>query len=292
VSGYIEAKELGQWRKRQVLHFEYGAEAKIVGPDFRKFKTITPQQREQTFTSAMERSSLAEAKFGKGRVVVRAIEMAQDGTVFVAYQSGDRHARSWSGYGIRLKDDQGTPYIRVGLFGNNMEGPFLSPDGKLEMEVFTPPSPVASGWKPTVTLSTQHDSKGRLSRLIQVRVVDQNGQSSNHWQPNFQDRSKAGPVEIHLTSKQLQATCATHPQWAEQLNYSEYGTDESAQIAIWAARGESFLESGQWEKAELAFNRELRAMEEFQHKGHGSWSKDRPLRGLEQAKAHNPSPLN
>lgn len=293
VSGYVEGREAGVWRKGQIFHFEYGATAKIVGPDFKRYKVITPREQEARFAAAMDRQMLAEKKFANGRLVIRAIEAAQDGTIFVAFQAGDHSARSWNGYGISIQDSLGTPYVRVGQFGNMMEGPFDDPDGKVEEEVFTPPTPQPITQPRTVSVFTQHDSKGRFTRMIQVGVVEPGGKLTMHWQGNLGGNLNEPPVQDKLLSKTFSgATCGTHPSWAETVDFSRYSSDPSTEISIWEARAADALTKGQWQAAEDGFNHELAAMNDFQQQGYGSWSRDRPLRGIEKARKHDATPLN
>jgi hypothetical protein len=218
--------------------------------------------------------------------VIRSIEVAQDGTVFVAYQSGDHVGRSWNGYALNLVDNLETRYLRVGQFGSFMEGPFDSQDGKVEMEIFCPRNPISPSQPRKLTLSTQADDKGQVGRIILAGTTDPSGHTTYRYQPNYSAvTSVQGSIPVFSTLVSG-ATCGTHPTWAEPLDFTSYGNDIAAEMQKAEARGKAALEDSRWADAETLFNEELRLMREHERKGYGPWSQNQVLEYLDQARDH------
>ncbi len=287
IRGEIYSKERGKWRQRQAISFAYGVDIKGPTPDLKKYRTLTPEAADSEFTSAMEKTTLASVKFKRGRLVVRDLAVAEDGTVFLAYQVGDKSPNSWSGYALNLKDDLGTPYIRVGQFGNSMEGPFNSPDGKVEMEVFTPPHPLEPKQPRTLTVTTQMDPDGKFTRVIEAGIQEKDGTVTYHWQPNYRNKIYGEATVVPVFSQSIsKPTCALSPSWAETLNYMGYANDPATGISINGARGEAALKAHKWDDAIDGFQKELRSMQEHEEKGYGPWDQSRPMDKLDQARKH------
>lgn len=287
VDAQVESLERGHWRVRQVMSFEYKSNLTIPGPDLAKFKVTTPEAADAEFTKSMEANALGSVKFVKGRLVVRSIDVSQEGTVFVAYQSGNHTPRSFNGYALNLTDNLNTRYLRVGQFGSMMEGPFNTPDGKIEMEIFCPLNPIPSNLARKLTLTTQMEASGKLIRSIQFGVTDASGHTVLHWQLNHMGSVRGKDVTLPVLSKEISgATCTTHPSWAEPLDYTRFSNDISTELHMAEARGKAAMEDSRWEDAKTLFNEELRLMREHERKGYGPWDLNQALEYLDQAKAH------
>ena len=287
VSAQVESLERGNWRVRQVMSFEYKANLTIPGPDLAHFKVTTPEAADEQFIKSMEVNTLGSVNFLKGRLVVRSIEVSQEGTVFVAYQSGDHTPRTFNGYALNLTDNFHTRYLRVGQFGSMMEGPFNSPDGKIDMEIFCPENPIPSHLPRKLTLTTQKDGNGKLVRMIQVGVRDSSGHVALHWQLNHTGTVKGEDVTLPVLSKEIAgATCSTHPSWAETLDYTRFSNDISTEMQMAETRGKTAMEDSRWTEAETLFNEELRLMRDCERKGYGPWSQNQVLEYLDQARDH------
>ncbi|MDR3691838.1 MAG: hypothetical protein P4L46_20835 [Fimbriimonas sp.] len=287
----VESLERGSWRTREVLDFRYDPNAAVAGPDLRKYRVVTMAEASAEFIKAMERKTVAEYRYKRGRVVVRAVDVSQDGTVFVAYQAGDKSANSWRGYGMNVSDNLGTHYLRVGQSSSYMAGPFGTPDGKLELEVFTPSRALAPGVKRRVDVTTQVDPNGTFIRMIKAGINYGNGHIVYHWQPNYQTTVFGKEKIVPLLSMNISApTCSTHPAWAETVDYQAFGNSISAEMSKAGQRGDAALEERRWNDAVAYFQEELRLMREYEQKGYGPWDQSHALDKLDQARSHHVVP--
>ncbi|RYG37269.1 hypothetical protein EON81_07190 [bacterium] len=276
----VESKERDRWRPRQEQTFDYSANVVVAAPDLKRTPAITAQEADLRFEKAMTAETLAQAPMGKGRrLVLRAFDVAEDGTVFVAYQSGDRVVNSWNGYALNLRDDRGTEYVRGGEVFSRQEE-IQSRDGKIEMETFIPRHPVPANFKRRFTITTQRDENRRLARSLYSEMHRPDGTVVRSFGPNPFSGEKA-PSEVVLFRPTRTTTCATHPAWAGRVDHMGFSNPIWAEMTKARFRSQAAMEASDWPEAERQIEEELRRMRESEQNGFSSWAMNRPLKDLD-----------
>lgn len=281
----IQSEERGRWRTRQELAFRYDPSITIPKPDFAKIPAVTQEQADASFESAMTKETLAKVGLRRGRFVVRRIDVAEDGTVFVAYQSGERSPNTWRGYAINLKDDIGTEYVRVGQATISGQEKIRAKDGKIEIETFTPRFAGVPRFPRRLELGTTLLRNQKLARSSIVQIDYDDGRVFNGYQ--ITERPEDGPHPVPLLSKSIPGpTCGAVPRWAGRLDAMAYGNDVYIGIAKAQGRAELAMREKRWPEAEAALIEQLRLMRESERKGYSPWSLDRPLKELDEVRTH------
>lgn len=282
----VESLERGAWRLRSLLVFDYTASLSKIAPDLRRFPPTTQEAADAEFESAMTRTNLGATGFKKGRLVVRALDLAQDGTVFVAFQTGDRRPRSWSGYSLTVGDDRGTTYDGKTQFFTNMEGPYRSPDGKLEMEMFVPLKPVPPDVPRTLILTTHTGPDGRFVRMTEWTVNYPDGHSEKRRGPNYFGNVSGDPITVPVLRKRVSApTCDVFPAWAARIDPSRFGNPIAAEMGKAEVRSRAAMNRQDWPEAEAQLEEVLRLKREHERAGYSSWRQDDTLSDLERVRA-------
>lgn len=283
---HVDAFERGEWKVRSELEFDYSASATTFAPDLRRFPPITAKEADADFERAITREALAELPLKRGRLVVRALEIAHDGTVFVAYQSGDGQPNRWNGYALDLADDLGTRYVRVADLFSAGRRESTSPEGAVQMEVFAPLRPIAPDRVRTLNLTAHKWSNGRLARRIALNVVHPGGRIERRWQSNAMSRKDVDAREFPLlTRKGSVPTCGAMPSWAARMAPTEFGNDAWSGRIIAQYRAQSAMDDRNWPEAGRQLNEQLRLIREAEARGFGSYSRVQALEDLDKVRS-------
>jgi hypothetical protein len=157
-----ETKENGRWVVTDVQTCDYRTKQTVASfvPDLQAFPPIRKEEYDSNRVKQLVAEDLGSVLLNKGRLVVRAMDVASDGTVFVTSQSGERVPMWNRGYPVDVSDDLGTQYSL--LYVQSRIDPEViarSTDGKVELCVFIPTEPIQP-WRPrriTVTARLQSD---------------------------------------------------------------------------------------------------------------------------------------
>ncbi|MGV3617770.1 MAG: hypothetical protein ACO1SV_20790 [Fimbriimonas sp.] len=281
---HVQSQEEGRWRLRMVQSLVYGAAVPR-----REFElptgaaTITEEERGRRVVGAMTSEEIASLPHRKGRLIVRAVDVAKDGTVYVAYQSGDRMVNSHRGFAFDLSDDRGTAYARRETFGGaNNDFLRYSKAGKLELEVFVPLTPVDTRRPRTYSLLTRRFKNGGLARMIRTLTSNAQGVQTLNWQPNWQGTDLTPPSETVLVKKRFEgATCESAPSYA-QLVMSEFRNEIATSIFTTGTRAKELGNLGRWEEATRWYEEQLRLIRRHESMGLGPYSEDDARQKLEE----------
>ncbi|HLX77979.1 MAG TPA: hypothetical protein VKR27_03780, partial [Acidimicrobiales bacterium] len=140
IKAFDDALENGVWRRTSEMDFDYGVatNSTLFVPDPR-LPELSRDEWEHKVVGTMLKDTVAEYPLHKGELVVRALDVATDGSVFVAFQSGQVRS-GWTGYGLTLTDDLGTVYTQIDA--GDHESPFdnvsRKEGGRIEFTAFIP----------------------------------------------------------------------------------------------------------------------------------------------------------
>lgn len=273
----VEAKERNAWRLRTEMAFDYDAGVVALEPDLKRYPPTTEQEANAEFEAAATKPTLAAVPLKKHRLVVRSVDVAEDGTVFVLFQTGNHLPRSWNGYTFEVTDDLGNVYDAKSQIFNGMEGPFRSPDGKLELEMFVPLRPVAPNRPRVIALSTHKDPNGELLKLNEWFEVRSDGSKIHHWSEGVQI-----PV---LTKRFAASTCGSYPAYAARIDQTRFGNPIAAEMAKAHQRAQNAMDRQDWPEAETQLNEELRLKHEHERQGYSPWVLSDTLENLDKVHA-------
>jgi len=287
VEMHVEGKELGTWKLVQVMTFTYGGQVDphLIQPDLKKYPVLTEEAANKRFVDSMEASKLAELPLKRGMLTIHKFDIAEDGTVFVVFQSGNRATNSWRGYPFALTDDQGTRYLPLQMFvEQHGQGLSIPKAGLIETEVFVPLDPIPSGQTRHLKLGAMRDSHLDLVRQVEIMLIDENGKLVKSAQPNYFGNSKEGTWSTLLRQTISKATCQERPSYISRVAYETFSTDIDSQITKLRTRAKARLDDSQWQAALPLLEEEARKIDEREHLGYGPMSRDDVLKDLQTAK--------
>ncbi len=279
----VEALERGKWRPNSNLVFDYRDDLSIDTSDLKKHPLITRSESFRRFFTAMTEKTLAQVALKKSNFILRGVEVAQDGTIFVAYQSGHRAWNSWNGYAIQMRDDLGTTYLRLGDLNSMYEVDTVPKQGTIEMEAFVPLKPIDPGTKRKLSMSVYKDDRGELGRVVNFEQMFPDGRKEKKLVLNSGGKGTLLPV----WSKEITApTCDLYPSWANRLNYMNFGNEVYTAIARADVRARFEIDMQNWPVAEAYLDEVLRLKRLSPTKGYSSWSLDSTLKDLDNVRTH------
>lgn len=282
----VEGREGDRWRLRMIQSFDYGSRVPAHAFELEKGKPVIGEaERASRVAKAMTSETIAEMPLRRGRLVVRAVDVAADGTVFIAYQSGDASPYTWRGFAFDLSDDLGTQYARREVFGGAEDLVRLSKDRKLELEVFVPLQPIPAGRPRHLRFLTRRFKNQTLARTIRAGVTDASGRTTWRWQPNWQGRDTTPPTETVLVRRRIEApTCDFAPGYAQLISFTDFSNEIAAAIFASSVRANGFAEREKWDEATRWYEEELRQMRRHERMGYGPWAEGRVLEKLAQVR--------
>jgi hypothetical protein len=234
----VETKESGTWRLKHVVEFSYPTTLPGGTLDL-DYKTplLSREEWQSRIVDTLAKNELGAAPLKQGRVVVRAVDVAEDGTVYVAYQSGDSHASRWTGHGLEVTDSLGTRYCHAIEIFSGLDEAFIakSKDGKLEVEALVPLEPVTKSIQRTVKVTASIGADGSLSRVIRMGVNHPDGTVDISWGKNRRSASDAasGDKQVVLCTKLVTGpTCEAAPSYMQLVDLTSYGNDIRARMSF------------------------------------------------------------
>jgi len=280
---HVEAREAGTWRLRQIMEFDYTPHftAGTFALD-KKMPVLTEDQASARIVDSIVSKQIAEVRLKKGRVVVRSIDVAEDGTVFVSYQNGDRRANTFTGNTINLSDNLGTIYAYQSepTVGRAEDFVKHSKDGRLEVAFFVPVTPIPPTKPRTLNLSTQKFQNGELARMIQVIEA-----GVMKWVPNRQHPGdEATPVKL-ISQDFPHATCTDYPDYLSRIR-TDFTSESLSDMQKSQLRGQYYMDKQNWVEAEKWFNQQLNAIERYERLGLGLYSEDQVRTNLKVVRTH------
>lgn len=268
-----ESLEQGKWRIRQDLDFTYEQNLRVDKPDFAAYELVTPEQNAQKLTNTLTQEVLGKVVAKDKTILVRKIDVAEDGSVFIAYQSGKTSGGTWTGYQLSLSDNLGTSYLRAGDIMSNNDKDLTAPkDGVIELEIFVPVKRVASSTARSLTVSVALTSKGNIEKLVP-------------YEGNNLTQSSKSKV-VKLFSKDFSsASCSVRPTWSAGIDWMLYH-DVYAEIFKAQWRSINAIRVKDWNEAERQLNEQLRWKRESEQQGLSSWEMGTTKEQLEMVKKH------
>ena len=263
-----------KWRLAGVLRFDYNP--RFAPSHFHPgdgAPVITKPDFERKFISIMTSKELGGQGLPQGRIVIRAVDVALDGTVFVAYQAGDKAARWYKGPAVKLSDDLGTNYVPVTEMNpSNLDDQFIreSPDGKLELAVFVPIEPDLRFRQRRLNVSTVLNQTGKLVRGQPAWGIRKNGSVFSvppRWEAKNGETLKQVPV---LSIRVASATCGERPNYSSQISYQNFAFDIRAQILKASVRANDYQQQMDFKNAERWTLELIRLKREQERQGFGS----------------------
>jgi hypothetical protein len=286
----VEVKERGTWRLKLVMEFSYPATlpAGLLEPDLRTTPLISQEEWQSRVVSLLAKNELGAAPTKQGRVVVRAVDVAEDGTVYVAYQSGDK-SRTWRGHGLELEDNLGTKYVHAIEVFSAVDDAFIghSKDGKLEVEVFVPLDPVTTWRERRLSVKAAVGWRGTLSRFIRMGVNHPDGSVDIHWGKNNYSASDpmTGDKIYRLCAPTIKRpTCVAMPTYMQLVDPTAYGNDLRARISRARARSRHYMDTHDDRAAEFWLREQLRLTDEHEARGYGGYGRSEALENLDKIK--------
>jgi hypothetical protein len=175
------------------------------------------------------------------QIVIRSIDVARNGVVYVLYQAGERIARWEKGYATFVTDDLGTQYCCT-PFTSQLDPDFIrfSKFGKAEVDVFVPVDPVDQ-WRPrTITVGIMMNPKGRLMRKNPAVWMNSKGVSTSmRW---YYDSSQTLD-EVDLCKKRFaEPSAATFPSHLRELSPTECMNNARCEVKWASARADYYRE--------------------------------------------------
>ncbi len=150
------------------MTFDYGKPAPTdhfeTTPGIEQLSRAESARRIESFFTS---TTLASVKLRKQEFVLRKVDVAKDGTVFVSYQVGD-HYSGYTGYRLSVSDDLGTEFTepQTGPVAADEVGARDLPQGKVQQEIFVPLHP-SSRWQPRrITVSAHVTGRGEMVQFI------------------------------------------------------------------------------------------------------------------------------
>jgi hypothetical protein len=237
----------------------------------------------------MTSQSLTSIKTAKGDFVLRRVDVASDGTVFVAYQIGDK-STSWGGFRLRVTDDLGNEYTAP-MESYWHDDPFIerSKNGRLEKEVFVPLDPTAP-WRPrTIKVEARFTPDNEIVQFVGGYIGGQRNDGTVwfSYRPNTEGVDPDHlPQSKAVWSGSFKApTCELRPDYMARLDYSNFNNEVVSRMARSFALSRHFQNIEDWPNAKLWLEEDLRLKREHDRKGYGKWSLDDVLRQLDAVNA-------
>lgn len=282
----IEAREGETWRLAQTMRFDYSP--KFAAAEMRNVPTdapvLTAQEADRRFEAAVSATSLAEVPLQKGRLVVRALDVAPDGTVYVAVQTGYRSTNTWRGYATILRDDQGGEYARSEVMPAGSLGGSIPKDGVLELEVFVPTHPLSQ--PRTLTLLARKFANGKLARQTPGQIGQPGGGYVTKWFDNGSGSRDVEAVDVPLLTRRVSGpTCGAAPSYAARVDPDSFGDDIAAAMTKARFRAHWLKLWGRPAEAVPAYEEAIRLAHEHARRGLGQVSVDYLIQEMNKARS-------
>ena len=162
-----EKKDGGGWKLIGDTKFDYSSKESPsdFAPDLKAYPPISKRDWETQLVCGMTSKVVGEVALDHGRLVIRSLDVAKDGTVFVTCQAGERIARWNRGYPIDITDNLGTQYAFVNI-ESKLDEEFIrnSKEGKLELCVFVPLTPIGEWKARSITVNARLEPNQHLNR--------------------------------------------------------------------------------------------------------------------------------
>lgn len=265
---------------KSIIRFEYTAP--IPPTTFEldtSFAVLDKKEWEASVVKNLTSKELFSKPIGVHRLVLRNVDVAADGTVYVLYQAGETTPRWERGYAFELTDDLGTKYVK-GQVDSRMDEPTIaqSKDGKVELETFVPKQPVKR-WEPrTLTLTAFFRKSGSLDRAGKAMSFGNDGNDFAFW---IRDpEAKATPLTV-LDRRFENPTCPSYPTYAGWIDGQHFGSVASAEVMRATARTWDCLHGNDFQGAERWLEMRLKAIERMTLEGETDWGKASAERSLE-----------
>ncbi|MCH7905307.1 MAG: hypothetical protein IH944_12190 [Armatimonadetes bacterium] len=278
------SNEQDVWRLRGEMTFDYS-------PNFPKghfflkpgVPVISKDDDKSDLFRELAATELATIDIKGGRLVVRSVDVARDGTVFVTYQVGDK-TRSWRGYRLTVTDDIGTVYApSSSLLSFDDDLTQQSPDGRIEREVLVQLVPDKAWRKRTVKVSMRFTDAREPVLFVGGVSSRPDGTIGFHYMPNTLgvDVAALPPLEEIWNGVFDEPSCEWRPDIFAQIQYSEFSHDMKAQLFRATSLARYYENSEDWKQAEHWIEEELRLMREHEEQGFGPYSLDDAHRRLD-----------
>jgi hypothetical protein len=286
IRAYGDSLENGAWRRTTVMDFDYGAstDATRFLPDAR-LPQVSKEAWEHNVVARMLTNTVAKFSLRKGDLVLRSLDVASDGSVFIAFQSGQARTGGWTGYGFTLADDLGTTYTQLQMLDSS-DSPFYSisrkDGGRIEFAVFVPTTKLPGFSPRSLTLGAHIDANGNFVRLVEMQMTFPDGHSETKWQVNRwgEDESMLYKNKTILVRTIKEPTCTDRPAYMTVVGHGEWNDTLLSDLTKAGARSNYFLGTRDRPQAEFWLHEQLRLMAKIESEGGGPYSRDGVTKSL------------
>lgn len=240
------------WKRALTMRFEYPktvpASTFELDPGS---KVIDSKEADRLVDGYLTSKLLTKLETKPKPFLLRSVDVAKDGTVFVTYQSGDL-GRGFRGFRLSVSDDLGNEYANP--TDNYALDAFRSgkglQDGSIQQEIFVPLKPDAK-WRPRkITL----EGRFKGDKMIQF-VAGFSKYEDGTWEYRLFPNTPGIDPEEKLVRKELWSsnfqspTCEWAPESARLIDRSHFGNDWQAQIFRMEQLSNRSLNFGQFSDA-------------------------------------------
>lgn len=277
VKGFVDSGRGSKWTRVVEMDFEYPSQ--IPNVDFQPKAGVPLLSRddwEDQVGRTMLSRDLGRYPLKKGELIFRSFDVAEDGSVFVAFQSNKRLS-GWSGYCFDLDDGQGGRYVQTET-GMSVDSPFARvrprDGGRIEIAVFVPVEPLTRLPK-RYTIKAHMTPEGELVRPLPMTIQYPDGRKESRMTPDPSTYSDV-PVLIRTGGE---ANCADRPGYMVIESYGDWQSPLTSQLKKAAVRSRFYGNS----KVAIPWLREqLRIMEAIEREGGGPYSKASTREAIEK----------
>ncbi len=286
IKAYGESLELGRWRRGTETEVSYTA-----APDPLMFALdpqipqLSREEWRQKVARTMLGKELSRHTFKKQDLVIRSLDVARDGTVFVSFQSGQNRP-GWTGYGFTLRDDLGTVYVQrqMGTSSSPLDAVSRKEGGRIELAVFVPVNR-PQAWSPRrLTLSAHIGDKGEFVRLVRMVIGYPDGRQErkwglNRWGADASDTYKDVPVLVERVER---PTCEDRPAYLLAVGHGEWFDALRSDLAKAETRAGYYADRNELEQVRSWLHEQLRLMTAIERLGGVPYSRARVLEKLKR----------
>lgn len=287
LAGYAEGREAGVWRTVSTMEFAYGTsiDRKLFVPDH-KIRKLTRSAFWKEIVKTMTSVKLATFPLKDSQLIIRHVDVSEDGTVFVVFQTGARFS-GWRGNALTVEDDLGTTYTPSLTYDADANTPWNSNSakngGRIEFEELVP-TKVEKEWKPrTISIRVHVGEQGQLVRMVKQIVKNPDGSEDKRWSPNYwgniEDSSPKTPVVY--SAKIANPTCKESPEILRMTGFGYWRDDTASRMEKVRARSVYFMDRKEYADAKFWLNKQLEIMREIERQGGGPYSRDHIMKDLQ-----------
>lgn len=263
------------WQVVEVLLFDYSSSVsdKTFEPD-PKVRVVTNQEAAQILLDKLTATSFMERPNGKAKFILRKVDVAADGTVFVVYQAGDRGS-GWRGFRLVVTDDQGNEFAAPAqpVMVADQAAALTSKEGRIQTETFVPLKPAASWRARKITISAHFKEDTMIQFVYGFSKYEDGTWEFRKFPNNLGVTPETIPPAQPIWSQNFDSpTCEWRPEHMAMLDFANFSSDLRSRI--WRADhlARRNLNFGLWSEAGDNLEQAIALKEQAAREGLGSYA--------------------